>query len=166
MRDESRGSRRKRISSISQRVAVTVSVMAFGSVVESYSCANPIRALLRVYFRTSVACTYVCRRTHPESEMRISPTAYRIIHILINFALEIFCKLKNFQNLINIESVIISMSSNYKKLVIILKIDLRKRYRFRHSEKDIRHQQEHFFVPYARLARTKSLSRVRSSLVP
>lgn len=54
-----RGSRRKRISSISQRVAVTVSVMAFGSVVESYSCANPIRALLRVYFRTRVACTYV-----------------------------------------------------------------------------------------------------------
>lgn len=51
--------RRKRISSISQRVAVTVSVMAFGSVVESYSCANPIRALLRVYFRTHVACTYV-----------------------------------------------------------------------------------------------------------
>lgn len=51
--------RRKRISSISQRVAVTVSVMAFGSVVESYSCANPIRALLRVYFRTRVACTYV-----------------------------------------------------------------------------------------------------------
>lgn len=49
--------RRKRISSISQRVAVTVSVMAFGSVVESYSCANPIRALLRVYFRTRVACT-------------------------------------------------------------------------------------------------------------
>lgn len=54
-----RGVRRKRISSISQRVAVTVSVMAFGSVVESYSCANPIRALLRVYFRTRVACVYV-----------------------------------------------------------------------------------------------------------
>lgn len=51
--------RRKRISSISQRVAVTVSVMAFGSVVESYSCANLIRALLRVYFRTRVACIYV-----------------------------------------------------------------------------------------------------------
>lgn len=82
MRDErGGGSRRKRISSISQRVAVTVSVMAFGSVVESYSCANPIRALLRVYFRTRVACTYVCRRTHRESEMRISPPAYRIIHI-------------------------------------------------------------------------------------
>lgn len=43
------GPRRKRISSISQRVAVTVSVMAFGSVVGSYSCANPISALLRVY---------------------------------------------------------------------------------------------------------------------
>lgn len=49
--------RRKRISSISQRVAVTVSVMAFGSVVESYSCANPISGLLRVYFRTRVAYT-------------------------------------------------------------------------------------------------------------
>lgn len=59
-----RGSRRKRISSISQRVAVTVSVMAFGSVVESYSCANPIRALLRVYFRTRVVCIYV--GTHPK----------------------------------------------------------------------------------------------------
>lgn len=54
-----RGARRKRISSISQRVAVTVSVMAFGSVVESYSCANPIRALLRVYFRTRVARVYI-----------------------------------------------------------------------------------------------------------
>lgn len=59
-----RGSRRKRISSISQRVAVTVSVMAFGSVVESYSCANSIRALLRVYFRTRVVCIYV--GTHPK----------------------------------------------------------------------------------------------------
>lgn len=59
-----RGSRRKRISSISQRVAVTVSVMAFGSVVESYSCANPIRALLRVYFRTRVVCIHV--GTHPK----------------------------------------------------------------------------------------------------
>lgn len=70
-----RESRRKRISSISQRVAVTVSVMAFGSVVESYSCANPIRALLRVYFRTRVACTYNVQhriRTHPKSERRIS----------------------------------------------------------------------------------------------
>lgn len=56
------GPRRKRISSISQRVAVTVSVMAFGSVVGSYSCANPISALLRVYFRTRVIC--VCTYTH------------------------------------------------------------------------------------------------------
>lgn len=31
-------------------MAVTVSVMGFGSVVESYSCANPISGLLRVYF--------------------------------------------------------------------------------------------------------------------
>lgn len=41
---------RRGISWISQRVAVTVSVMGFGSVVESYSCANPISGLLRVYF--------------------------------------------------------------------------------------------------------------------
>lgn len=81
-----RESRRKRISSISQRVAVTVSVMAFGSVVESYSCANPIRALLRVYFRTRVACTYLHRRirTHPQSERKISPTVYRIIRMSIS----------------------------------------------------------------------------------
>lgn len=64
--------RRKRISSISQRVAVTVSVMAFGSVVESYSCANPIRALLRVYFRTRIACItsspYAQTRTRARQE--------------------------------------------------------------------------------------------------
>lgn len=47
--------RKKGISSISQRVAVTVSVMVFGSVVESNSCANQISGLLRVYFRTRVA---------------------------------------------------------------------------------------------------------------
>lgn len=53
--DDGLTERRKGISSISQRVAVTVSVMAFGSVVESNSCANPISDLLRVYFRTRAA---------------------------------------------------------------------------------------------------------------
>lgn len=37
------GEKKKRISSISQRVAVTGTVMAFGSFLGSYSCANPIR---------------------------------------------------------------------------------------------------------------------------
>lgn len=83
-----RGARRKRISSISQRVAVTVSVMAFGSVVESYSCANPIRALLRVYFRTRVARVYIvvvivsCTHAFTEKQRQTGRlrTFYRIIH--------------------------------------------------------------------------------------
>lgn len=83
-----RGARRKRISSISQRVAVTVSVMAFGSVVESYSCANPIRALLRVYFRTRVARVYIvvvivsCTHAFTERQRQTGRlrTFYRIIH--------------------------------------------------------------------------------------
>lgn len=76
--------RRRGISWIGERVAVAVSVMGFGSVVESYSCANPISGLLRVYFSHTRRADRGIERGSLSRASRSPRDRYRSLFLAIN----------------------------------------------------------------------------------
>lgn len=65
-------------------MAVAVSVMGFGSVVESYSCANPISGLLRVYFSHTRRADRGIERGSLSRASRSPRDRYRSLFLAIN----------------------------------------------------------------------------------